>query len=339
MGTVIEFRHNKNRRKKSLKSKYKRVDKILSDFKRLTYELQYQTIYNYSSRSAVYQMMLNIASKMRESLYYELASDEELGNILMNEIERKKDFHAWVNIFGWTHNPIQTANKMTPFILYPFHVEFYNTVINNPRTIIIKSRGMGYTWFKVFMKVFRLLYDDDYQGMVASRVEGDIDRTGDVKQTIFGRCRSVLMSLPYFDKLDVELDVNNYMFIKYKNNSLTGYNSSPDGPRGSRGTEFDIEEAGVIDDFDGLVTAVVSVANEVRIGGTVKGTDNGFYDYWENKDNSYKHVFWSYTLHPIFSTEDWVTREKAKYNGNEQAFEQEVMGNFFAMVGNKYLWS
>jgi len=335
LGNIVQL-SKRRRRKTSLKFKYKRVEKILSDFKNLTYILQYETIHNYSSRSTVYQMMLNLASKMRLSLYYELANDSELADILMDEIDRKKDFHAWVNIFGWTHNPIQTANPKTPFILYPFHIDFYNDMRRYSHTIIIKARGMGYTWVKVFIKVFRLLYDDDYKGMVASRVEGDVDVTGDVTQSIFGRCRSVLMNLPYFNDLDTELDVNKYLFIRVGNNTLTGYNSSPDGPRSTRGTEFDIEEAGVVEDFKGLLTAVVSVANEIRIGGTVKGTANGFYDYWENKENAYHHIFWGHELHPIFSTEDWVRREKLKYD-DEQAFEQEIMGNFFAMVGNKIL--
>lgn len=328
---------NKNRHKKSLKKKYERVDKILQDFKGLTALLQYQTIFNYSSRSIVYQHMLNLAALMRTELYKELASDRQLGNILMDEIRRNRDFHAWVNIFGWTHNPIQTANSQTPFILYQFHVDFWETIQKYPRTIIIKSRGMGYTWIKVFIKVFRLLFDDDYKGMVASRVEGDVDKTGDLEQSIFGRIRNVLMNLPYLTTLDVELDVDKYLYIRIGTNTIVGYSASSDGPRSGRGTEFDLDEAGVVDDFEGLMHSIVSVSNEIRIGGTVKGTGNGFYDYWENKENSYKHIFWGHTLHPIFSTEDWVRREKAKYNHDMQAFEQEVLGNFFAMVGNKIL--
>lgn len=312
---------------------YKRAEKILRDFRGLTAYIDYQGIYNYDTRTIFYQKFLKTVASMRMKVYDEMASNPNL-NKYVQELA-KKDFVAWTNLFGWTYNPVHTSNSVTPFVLYQYHVDYYNKSRRNKKTIIIKSRTMGYTWLKAYIKVFRMLYEDDYKSLITSRVEGDIDIVGDFDQTIMGRIRFILDTLIYF-KLNM-LTVDKELIIKYRTNSIMGSSSNSDALRSKRGTELDIEEAGVIQNFLSLMASAVSVSNETRIGGTVKGTVNGFYEFWKNKDNSYLHIFWNYLLHPVFSTDDWVEKEKKKYNNDERLFRQEVLGDFFAMVGNVIL--
>lgn len=312
---------------------YKRASKILNDFKALTSYMEYEGVYNYDTRTVFYQKFLKTVSHMRLKVYDEMVSNPNL-NKYIQELA-SKDFVSWVNLFGWTYNPIHTRDGISPFILYQYHIDYYEKTRRNKKTIIIKSRTMGYTWLKAFIKTFRLLYDDDYKSLITSRVEGDIDIVGDFDQTIMGRVRFILDTLVYFNLGMLDLDKE--LIIKYRNNSIMGSSSNSDALRSKRGTELDIEEAGVIQNFLQLMASAVSVSNEIRIGGTVKGTINGFYEFWKNKDNSYLHIFWNYLLHPIFSTQDWVEKEKKKYNNDERLFRQEVLGDFFAMVGNVIL--
>lgn len=323
MGKLVKIKtHSRTAEKRALK--------ILKDFKELSNKIAYEPVYFYNIRTSFYQRFLNTVSSMRLKVYYEMAASPDL-NFYVQELA-KKDFVAWVNLFGWTYNPVHTENNITPFVLYPYHIEYYKKSLKYKKTIIIKSRTMGYTWLKAFIKAFRLLYDDDYKSLITSRVEGDIDVVGDMEQTIMGRIRFILDSLPYFTlgMLDKDKELN----IRYRENTIKGVTSNPDALRSMRGTEVDVEEAGVIDNFDQIMASAVSVAKELRLGGTVKGTINGFYEFWKNKDNAYHHMFWNYMLHPVFNTQDWADKELEKYNNDMRLYRQEVLGDFFAMVGN-----
>ena len=321
MGKVVRIR--------SIKAE-KRARKIIEDFKKLSEKISYEPVYHYYVRTTFYQRFLNTVSSMRMKLYYEMLADPEL-NFYVQEFA-KKDFVAWVNLFGWTYNPVHTDNNITPFVLYQYHIDYYEKTKRYKKTIIIKSRTMGYTWLKAFIKTFRFLYDDDYKSLITSRVESDIDIVGDRERTIMGRIRFILESLPYFS-LGL-IDIDKELSLRYRENTIRGVTSNPDALRSMRGTEVDVEEAGVIENFDMIMASAVSVAKELRLGGTVKGTINGFYDFWKNKDNAYHHMFWNYMLHPIFNTQDWANKELEKYNNDERLFRQEVLGDFFAMVGN-----
>ena len=269
---------------------------------------------------------------MRMKVYYEMATNPELNSYIQVIIKKERLLIEWINLFGWTYNPVHTGNNITPFVCYNYHIDYNTKTLRYKKTIIVKSRTMGYTWFKAFQKTFRLLHDDDFKSLITSRVEGDIDIKDDLDQTIMGRIRFILDSLPYF-ALNM-LNVDKLLSIKLGVNTIRGVTSSPDSLRSMRGTEVDVEEAGVIENFSQVMASSVSVAQELRLGGTVKGTNNGFYDFWKNKDNAYFHMFWNYLLHPVFNTQDWVKLEKAKYNNDERLFKQEILGDFFAMVGN-----
>lgn len=333
---VIDFQQKKNEfdaNQMQVKAKDE-ADKLIAFFTGLTWQLQFMSVESYAVRLQYYNYIVHkVVLPMREQLikifmsdlpYYKLVS-----NNIMNHIINENDFLCWVNMFGWTYNPIHTTAKETPMILFPYQYEFWKLIKKYPKTIIIKSRTMGYTWVKAFMKVFRCLYEDDYKSIITSRVEDDIDITKDRHQSIMGRIRFILERLPYH--VDYE---DKKLHIIIGENSILGVSSASDALRSKRSTEVDVEEAGVIEDFTSLMASATSVANELRLGGTVKGTENGFYEYWENKNNDFHHIFWGFNDHPLFNCDDWIEKTKASYNGNMKVFNQEILGDFFAMLGN-----
>lgn len=310
------------------------AQKLIDFFTGLTWQLQFISVESYEVRLQYYNYIVHkVVLPMREQLIKIFMSDlpyyKLVTNNIMNHIVAENDFLCWVNMFGWTYNPIHTSAKETPMILFPYQYEFWKLIKKYPKTIIIKSRTMGYTWVKAFMKVFRALYEQDYKSIITSRVEDDIDITKDRHQSIMGRIRFILERLPYH--VDYE---DKKLHIIIGENSIMGVSSASDALRSKRSTEVDVEEAGVIEDFTSLMASATSVANELRLGGTVKGTENGFYEYWENKNNDFYHVFWGFNDHPLFNCDDWIEKTKASYNGNLKVFKQEILGDFFAMLGN-----
>lgn len=310
------------------------ANELIKAFIDLSKALDYDALRLYETRLVINQAIIMEIIEMREKLYKMYASKDPFFMIVRQTIDDhiriNRDFLCWLNMFGWTYNPVHTDQPMTPFIAYPYHIQYWDDINNYPKTITIKSRTMGYTWFKAFTKVFRMIYDDDYKSIITSRVIDDVDISGDTSQSIMGRVRYILQALPqnYTPKTD------KYLLIVLGENQIMGTSSDPDAARGKRCTELDIEEAGVVDSFEQLMASVTSVTTEMRIGGTVKGTANGFYNYWKNRDNAYHHIFWSFELHPIFNCQDWVEMQKALYNYDDRLFNQEVMADFFAMVGN-----
>jgi hypothetical protein len=327
--TVIELTYNEER-----KEAEKYAKKLIDWFKLLTGKMDYDGIRLYETRLIINEAILIEVIDARMKLYQMYASKDPYFLIVRAYIDKhireNRDFLCWINMFGWTYNPIHTDQKITPFIAYPYHLDFWETINRYPKTITIKSRTMGYTWFKAYTKVFRAIYDDDYKSLITSRVEDDIDIGGDKYQTIMGRIRFILETLPQ----NYRADTDKFMMLTIGDNAIMGTTSASDAMRSKRATEVDVEEAGVIEDFTSLMASVSSVSNELRLGGTVKGTSNGFYDYWRNRENAYYHIFWSFEQHPIFNCQDWVDMQKALYNNDDRLFNQEIMADFFAMVGN-----
>lgn len=306
---------------------------VVQQARGLTDFIDFKHVYKYETRKQLYVAIMQSISSWRISVYKKMAIDKDFSHWV--QYFSKQDIVAWINLFGWTYDPIRTTAKVTPFVCYKYHRAYLEACQKHPFTIIIKPRGTGYTWVKVFQKIFRFLNDESYQCSIVSRVFDDIDVSGDRHQTIMGRIRFALSKLPFFNLSDLDEDKEG--FIQYGDNSIRGYTSNPDALRSGRATELDIEEAGAIQNFTAVMASAVSVSDEIRIGGTVKGASSGFYDFWQNRDSRYHHIFWQHSEHPLFSTKDWEDLERAKYNNDDRLFRQEVLGDFWAMAGEAVL--
>lgn len=307
------------------------VNNIEEVFKAYTH-ISYDDIEDYRVRDLVFQELMRLISYARIEVFKMMRDEKGINAEIHNRWIN--DFHLFANLFAWTYNPINASAQMTPFILFPYQLKYHEDTERYLRTIVTKGRGLGFTWVKAVKSVWRLYRPEDYKGKMLSRVETDVDNVGDRDQTTFGKMRFIMEKLPFFDGLD---ERDKELHIYYKNNSFIGMSSHPDAARNSRATEFQVEESGVIENFTLIMRAIISVATEIRIGGSVKGTSNGFYDYWKKKDNSYFHIFWNYLLHPLYNCESWLKAEKAKYGEDVAGFNQEVLVDWFSSVSNKIL--
>jgi len=82
------------------------------------------------------------------------------------------------------------------------------------KIIVIKARTMGYTWVKAFIKVFKLLYAEDYKSIITSRIVDDVDEVGDEEQTIMGRIRFIINHLPFAPGIKMEISVDKFLLLR-----------------------------------------------------------------------------------------------------------------------------
>ena len=256
------------------------VEEIADNFKELTYILEdlFPENMPYLERKQIYeeQFLPNVLA-MRSAIYERIGKDREFRKLV--KLKGDLDVHFWINLFGFTYNPIfdDEDEEFTPLILFKYQLDFINRILDGESLIVIKGRGLGFTWVKVLLDEWDMQRDgSNFKGIVISRVEEDLDFNGDFYQTIFGRMRFVSKLLPY--KIHTEGKVR---FLKIGDAQFLGKSSNPDSARSTRATRVYIEEAGVIENFQLVLRAVNAVSNQRIIGGSVAGTANGLFGYWE----------------------------------------------------------
>lgn len=317
---------------------YNEVEAIADAFKSLTFILEdmFPPEMLYNERKRIYEedFLPNVLA-MRSAIYDRIGADREFRKII--KLKGDLDAHFWINLFGFTYNPIfdDEDAEYTPLILFKYQLDFINRILSGESLIVIKGRGLGFTWVKVLLDYWDMQRTgSNYKGIVISRVEEDLDFNGDFYQTIFGRMRFVAKLLPY--RINTEGKVR---FLKVEDSQFLGKSSNPDSARSTRATRVYIEEAGVIEKFQLVLRAVNAVSNQRIIGGSVAGTANGFFGYWEEANNNSKSGYgvelWLYKDHPLFKAPDWLGLERAKYGDDEAGFKQEVLVDWFASVTNQ----
>ena len=322
---------------------YEEVLRICDDFKSLTYILEdlFPEDMKYSERVSIYESkFLPLVNNMRGAIFDRMSADREFRKLI--KFVADSDVHFWINLYGFTYNPIFDDDdvEFTPMILFKYQLDFINRILDGESLIVIKGRGLGFTWVKVFLDLWELQKNgSNYQAIVISRVEEDLDFSGDLYQTIFGRMRFVSKFLPY--KINVS---GKTRLMRVEDAQFLGKSSNPDSARSTRAKRVYIEEAGVIEKFDLVLRAVNAVSKQRIIGGSVAGTSNGFFGYWEaanesketdGKKSAYGVELWLYKNHPLFSAPDWLELERANYGDDEAGFRQEVLVDWFASVTNQ----
>ncbi len=151
--------------------------------------------------------------------------------------------------------------------------------------------------------------------------------------------RFVSKYLPYKIGLDGRMRL-----LRVEDAQYIGKSSNPDSARSTRAKRVYIEEAGVIENFKLVLRAVNAVSKQRIIGGSVAGTANGFFGYFEDaqesisKGNSksvYGVELWLYKDHPLYKAPDWLELERSNYGDDEAGFRQEILVDWFASVTNQ----
>lgn len=301
---------------------------IFSDAGNLQEKLGLTKDTHYLEAQDLFAEYCEVIMNLRFAIYDQMANSWSFADKIHQECS--KSFPLWCNLFGITYNPIYDNKPITPFLLFPYQKEFFEATQKYNRIMVIKPRGVGFTWVKAHINTWRLIYKS-FKGVVVSRVEEDLDLPNDRHQTIFGRMMFILESLPYTVQYTKSHRIINVK-SNSKDNQYLGKTSNPHAGRSTRADLVEIEEAGVIANFIDIMRAMNSVSKRVIIGGSVSSDSNGFYDYWIKKDSAYHHILWEYWMNPIFACKGWIEKTREEYASDEDGFKQEILVDFFATL-------
>lgn len=111
----------------------------------------------------------------------------------------------FIEHFGWTYDDRVGTDE--PMVLYPFQqkkiVEPYlGMVATTGRTrwtqCVTKSRGVGWTWTELFLRLHSFLFRDNWSILVGSVGKDDVDDGGKeaTQESLFGKLRYAISKLP-----------------------------------------------------------------------------------------------------------------------------------------------
>lgn len=166
----------------------------------------------------------------------------------------------WINAFVWTYRqkragadgverPITGALATVPFITWPVQDEAVRHVlqaeIDGADLNIEKSRDMGASWLLLAIADHHLLFRENAEIGLVSRVENVVDSKGNM-DTLFEKIRYIHRHLPPW-MLPRDL-VDRYMYIANKdlNSAISGESTNANVGRGGRKAIYIVDEAAAI---------------------------------------------------------------------------------------------
>lgn len=117
----------------------------------------------------------------------------------------KKDPEFFIDHFGWTYD--DRVGEDEPMVLYDFQrtklVQPYLRMVEagrrERRTLCCeKSRGIGYTWVELFMRVHSFLFRKNWSILIGSVYDEEVDDGGQeaTHESLFGKIRYIISMLP-----------------------------------------------------------------------------------------------------------------------------------------------
>lgn len=163
----------------------------------------------------------------------------------------------WCNAFAWTYKPLRSVGgarkpaigvKDRPFLTWPCQDRAFGEIedaIRAGESIgIRKSRDMGATWMLMALATHRLLFHRACPMMAISRVEDDVDKTGD-SDTLFSKVDFLLDHLPEWMTGTIERTHLHFRSLR-TGSVLDGRSTSKDVARGGRREFIIVDEAAAI---------------------------------------------------------------------------------------------
>lgn len=260
----------------------------------------------------------------------------------------------WCNVFeprsisaglggdGW-------AGGFRPFIPYAFQVRMIRTMdeIMTARgaksdLAISKSRDMGATWVCCIWALHGYLFRPNFKAKLISRKEDLVDLEGDM-DSMFMKIVSNMDRLPEF------LMPKGFVWSGPKANrmrlrithpvrgneaAILGESTGPQSNRGGRSTVVIIDEGAFIPDFYNVWgTAANSTEHRIVISSESLELGDDFYRLQKAEEHERPTVLaLDYYLHPEHDDE-WLRNMKARFNGDMEKFEREVLRNPHAGFG------
>ena len=190
------------------------------------------------------------------------------------------------NIFCYTLDHRQTQSVL-PFVLWPYQADLMKDLVECIATgedmLIEKSRDMGCTWVVLVCLLWHWIYVPDFNAIIGSRKEDEVDKKGDV-DTHFERMRFVIRhfppayaaaQLPWFEERHA-----GYMALQNQSNGaqIVGESTNSSFSRQGRYNVCFLDEFAVIDDrLQREIWVATGDASPCRIlCSTPKGAGNMF---------------------------------------------------------------
>lgn len=241
-----------------------------------------------------------------------------------------KDIFHFINNWAWTFDPRKHEAHL-PFTLYDYQLETIKWLEerfnNNEVGVIEKSRDMGATWMIVVWAIHKWLFNSGFTCLFGSKTEGDVDDQS--IDSIFGKVRYILNSLPTFLKPDMSMRINtkrdsdSYLSIvnPITGNEISGDSANSNFGRSGRRSVVFLDEYAFVESSDKIWSAISEVSNVIIPVSTANGKGNMFYDLRSKGTVPVLSLHWS--KHP-HKDRAWYDAKKKTMEPHQIAQELDI---------------
>lgn len=246
----------------------------------------------------------------------------------------------FINGFCWTYDSHKEPFAKLPFILYDFQEEAIVEIlkaINEYDVLIEKSRQMGISWLNLAAFVWILLFQKDRNGLLGSRTEDLVEKSGDAKALMW-RVDYLVDNLPTW--LRPGYDISKHRLRKHiempsSGCSIDAESTTPNFGTGDHRFYVFLDEFSKVPDGDKMLASTQPVTKSRIINGTPYGIANAFYDLTHHSRIKRLRLHW--TTHPVYSIGLYY-KEDGEYVALDKTYwgqftnADEIMAEYDAMI-------
>lgn len=255
--------------------------------------------------------------------------DETMEEVeLYDAARRHKEIIKCCNSFAYfCHKYVKILHPMRgliPFVLYKYQRKVITAYENHRFNIISKFRQGGLTTVTLLWGLWRCLFKEDQQILIAGKTDRDAT---DIGQMIDRACEN----FPEWLKPKKDGKWNDHMKQFTETGSAMKFHS-PEQIRGKSVTFLIVDEAAFISDMDKhwkAIYPVLSSGGSCAIVSTVNGLGNWYEQTFhgaKDKTNKFNVIELDYWSHPDYNDPKWVEDQRAQLG--EKGFLQEILREF-----------
>jgi hypothetical protein len=189
------------------------------------------------------------------------------------------------------------------------------------KVLVYKRRQLYITTATLAWLLWHFIFDDNFKAVISTEKLGKADNPSD-DNTQLGRFRNMLNSLPEWLRPQIE-DKTGY--LSYKGNTIGVEGGDHPGRAGQTSfiwaDEFAFQPRSAVR----YTSMLESCKGMILLTSTPNGKHNKFYELYDNPPNDMDIIDLPITLR---RNDEWVQRKRDSYKGNEEGFEQEIMGSW-----------
>lgn len=288
-----------------------------------------------TSQAITHQEKVHRLLKQRLEIQYQAQNNPEFQAVC--RAIAAKDIIWFCNNFVTTFNP-RVKPSILPFILFPRQEECIRWLLacyeNGEWGAVVKCRYTGLSWISCVILTHKLLFENDFTGILASNKAELVDKIGDPK-TLFAKILMILNWLPnWMQPIDLKRYRKRGLIINPQKNSTVGAESGANIGRGGRSSLAVIDEFAHVEQDESAISALSENTDCAIFISTPKGTANKFYELASNSEIQTFYYRWEADPR---RTLKWRERQTIKLG--EAIAAQELDCDFNAAVEGVYIES